>query len=259
MIEFDGIENYTFEILKEVSRPELCYWEDYFILKFNTFYPNGYNKKWNCNEDIRKEIQSEIEKEKIREKAKEDFLKKQEEELLTFCDNEVWIEKYFDYRLFSLYCFLLKNTVQMGEDKLIVCKPYFTNRFVSNAIRKKINLSDKTITKYLDFFQKVGIIKNNQLIEIKTISNYFDLELFDNQNLLYNILLWNIRKENQLKNNFFFYKKDFAFAMTKLYDGQKLQTKKGDRIEIALLQMEKKGLISMKPITSQYGLEIIAL
>jgi hypothetical protein len=32
MIEFDGIENYTFEILKTVEKEELNYWEDYYIL-----------------------------------------------------------------------------------------------------------------------------------------------------------------------------------------------------------------------------------
>lgn len=54
MIEFDGIDNYTFEIIKTVKKEELNYWEDYYIIKYNTMYPNGYNKKWNTSEDIRK-------------------------------------------------------------------------------------------------------------------------------------------------------------------------------------------------------------
>ena len=54
MIDFDGIENYTFEIIKTVQREELNYWEDYYILLYNTMYPNGYNKKWNTSEEIRK-------------------------------------------------------------------------------------------------------------------------------------------------------------------------------------------------------------
>lgn len=42
-IQLEGIENFTFEILKEVERNELSYWEDYFILKYQTFFPQGYN------------------------------------------------------------------------------------------------------------------------------------------------------------------------------------------------------------------------
>lgn len=46
-IQFDGIENFTFEILKEVKKSELDEWEDYYIEKYDTMYPNGYNRKWN--------------------------------------------------------------------------------------------------------------------------------------------------------------------------------------------------------------------
>ena len=107
MIEFDGIENYTFEILKEVSKPELCYWEDYFILKFKTFYPEGYNKKWNCNEEIRKEILEEIEKEKNKEKQIEEKRKEIVEK--KYNDNDLWVEFFFDYKLFSFLLLFIKE------------------------------------------------------------------------------------------------------------------------------------------------------
>ena len=56
VIQLDGIENFTFEIIKECEKNELAYWEDYYIIQYNTFFPSGYNKRWNCSEDIRKNI-----------------------------------------------------------------------------------------------------------------------------------------------------------------------------------------------------------
>ena len=43
------------------------YWEDYYIMKYNTIFPKGYNKKWNCSKEIRKNIEDQI---------KNDFIKK---------------------------------------------------------------------------------------------------------------------------------------------------------------------------------------
>ena len=56
VIQVEGIENFTFEILKEVNKQELSIWEDYYILKYNTIFPNGYNKRWNCSEVLRQVI-----------------------------------------------------------------------------------------------------------------------------------------------------------------------------------------------------------
>lgn len=47
IIQQEGIENFNFEILKQVSKDELAYWEDFYIKKYNTMYPDGYNKRWN--------------------------------------------------------------------------------------------------------------------------------------------------------------------------------------------------------------------
>lgn len=60
IIQLEGIENFNFEILKSVEKKELSYWEDYYIEKYNTIFPSGYNRRWNCNEKIRKEIQQRI-------------------------------------------------------------------------------------------------------------------------------------------------------------------------------------------------------
>lgn len=45
----EGIDNFTYEILTECNKNELDYWEDYYIAKYNSMYPNGYNKRWNCS------------------------------------------------------------------------------------------------------------------------------------------------------------------------------------------------------------------
>jgi hypothetical protein len=46
----------------------LSYWEDYYIIKFGTMFPNGYNKKWNCNRETREEILKERKENKVEEK-----------------------------------------------------------------------------------------------------------------------------------------------------------------------------------------------
>lgn len=63
IIQIDGIENFTFTIIKEVNKNDLSYWEDYYIIKYNTFIPNGYNKRWNCSKEIRNTIEKQIENE----------------------------------------------------------------------------------------------------------------------------------------------------------------------------------------------------
>lgn len=60
IIQIEGIENFNFEILKEVEKNELNYWEDFFIMKYGTIFPDGYNKKWNCNKETRKEIEKSL-------------------------------------------------------------------------------------------------------------------------------------------------------------------------------------------------------
>lgn len=60
IIQIEGIENFNFEILKEVEKNELNYWEDFFIMKFGTIFPDGYNKRWNCNKETKKEIEKSL-------------------------------------------------------------------------------------------------------------------------------------------------------------------------------------------------------
>lgn len=260
MIEFDGIENYTFEILKEVSKPELCYWEDYFILKFETFYPKGYNKKWNCNEEIRKEILEEIEKEKNKEKQIEERRKEIIEK--KYNDNDLWVEFFFDYKLFSFYCFLLKNSVDYNGER-VICNPYYKNgRFTHTIIEQNINLSRPTIKKYIEILQDIGLLERDNIHEIKTITNFFNLENFNSENLLANMILWYIGKENKAKRNFYFYRKDFMHLFKTQANTDKNKHNNWSTIQkvfSCLKMLEKQNIISIKETEKQYELEIIML
>lgn len=80
IIQIEGIENFSFEILKEAEKDKLSYWEDYYIIKYNTMFPEGYNKKWNCNSNIREKIYNEIEKEKKEEEENQSVKIVQNEE-----------------------------------------------------------------------------------------------------------------------------------------------------------------------------------
>lgn len=259
MIEFDGIENYTFEILKEVSKPELCYWEDYFILKFKTFYPEGYNRKWNCNEEIRKEILEEIEKEENKEKQIEERRKEIVEK--KYNDNDLWVEFFFDYKLFSFYCFLLKNSIDYNGER-IVCNPYCRNeKLVYSIIKKNINLSLETIKKYTKILQDIDLLEGVNIHEIKTITDSFNLENFNSENLLANMILWYIRKENQIKRRVYFYKSDFCLLLNKQSNQINRRCIDSNKKIFSCLELLKKqGLISIREgVGKQYELEIIVL
>ena len=79
-IQIEGIENFTFEILKLSTKEELSYWEDYYIKQFNTFFPKGYNKKWNT---------SAAKKEKITDKTLQSFEKEKVLSEVNFYNSEI--------------------------------------------------------------------------------------------------------------------------------------------------------------------------
>lgn len=63
VIQLEGIENFTFEILKQCDKSELAKWEDYYIIQYNTMFPEGYNKRWNTAPKERFNIISPIKQE----------------------------------------------------------------------------------------------------------------------------------------------------------------------------------------------------
>ena len=46
------------KVLKQLEDLEdLNYWEDYYIMKYNSYFPEGYNKRWNTDNKTREEIE----------------------------------------------------------------------------------------------------------------------------------------------------------------------------------------------------------
>lgn len=48
-IQLEGKENFDFELLEECEKDQLNEREDYYIAKYNTMFPSGYNKRWNTS------------------------------------------------------------------------------------------------------------------------------------------------------------------------------------------------------------------
>lgn len=90
VIQIEGIENFNFEILKKCNKCEMSVWEDYYIMKYNTMLPNGYNKRWNCSEELRRLLkvneqeQSIVKEEEQKEPWQDEVLLPDELEMIRF-------------------------------------------------------------------------------------------------------------------------------------------------------------------------------
>lgn len=149
-IQVDGIENFTFEILKETDKDNLSYWEDYYIIKYNTMFPNGYNKKWNCasqHNKILKELNQFENNFKI-----EDKVNVETKSTLSFN-----LPKNINDRF---YCYIYLNQSQ----HLSISK-----------ISTDLNISRNTASKYMkDLLSSNYLIKDINGYKV-TNSNYFNL------------------------------------------------------------------------------------
>lgn len=143
IIQLEGIENFDFNILKEVDKKELSYWEDYYIIKYNTLFPNGYNKKMNTNKDTQKEIKKLLEEETLKEVEKKSsvYLKV----LANDSHNEINYSKITD-KYWSVYYYLVSISLwdmASKEDHRYVDKK---NINISN-VSKMLNISRPTFIK----------------------------------------------------------------------------------------------------------------
>lgn len=132
VIQLEGIQNFTFEILKEVNKIELSFWEDYYIQMYNTIFPNGYNKKWNCSEDLRK----------MMFKTEIDSQKEEEDDEIILCDEDIELLKRANY------------AQKIAFDKRRICtkkqlKKFYREGKLEAQQRKKIPL-DKIVLKEED-------------------------------------------------------------------------------------------------------------
>ena len=107
VIQLEGIENFTFEILKQCDKSELAKWEDYYIMQYNTMFPEGYNKRWNTAPKERfgviSPIEQEIETSESLETLDVDRYLNEMEQLLIESESE------------SLISFCVKNIVLTNE------------------------------------------------------------------------------------------------------------------------------------------------
>lgn len=181
IIQLEGIENFDFNILKEVDKEELNYWEDYYIIKYNTLFPNGYNRKMNTNKDIQKEIKKLLE-----EKVPEDAEKE-----LSICSETL----AFKGTLFKIYIGLFFSSIVYND----LC--YIDKRKSSIVkLSKESNISRPTFYKYYEILKEKGIIKEDEkyiyIKEIKEITNYITKEEFKIMNYKKLYVLWKIRQNN---------------------------------------------------------------
>lgn len=156
VIRQDGIVNFTFEILKEVNKEDLSYWEDYYIMKYNTLFPNGYNKKWNCNNKVRNKIkeQMQLDNDIGLENDLADILGSKE--YIRYPDGERELKnlKYGDV----IYAWLLIHSVYSESTDC-----FFVNKKVCafTNIAKDIGRSRQTVSKRIKELLKIGMIKED--------------------------------------------------------------------------------------------------
>ena len=200
IIQLEGIDNFNFEILKETSREELSYWEDYYILKYNTFFPNGYNRRWNCNELVRKSIKQNLNLEEQLKQKQEKLLqisfeqKKEEQKFLkdyTYSELEKMGSKVI---YFYLKLFLNANTNKDNRHY------YFKRDLSTRKINKLTNGIDYcTQNKYFsilnNFFENID--DKVYIKPILNLTNYFKKEDVNSLNDKELYVLWKIKRMNE--------------------------------------------------------------
>lgn len=198
VIQLEGVNSFTFDILREATKEELSYWEDYYIMKYNSIFPNGYNQRWNCNAATRDAIRIRLEQEQAAQAIQE-----QDTEVIEQAPSLSEFFEELNRQVLYTYYALLFNAIHVESE-------YYWNKIKWNGskIAKTCGLSRPTWRKYKEMFEKYDIItyKDNKII-IKNIPMLTDfisfqdfLELNDKE--LY--ILWKIRYENSLGNNVFY-------------------------------------------------------
>lgn len=198
VIQLEGVDGFTFDILREATKEELSYWEDYYIMKYNSIFPNGYNQRWNCNAATRDAIRIRLEQEQAAQAIQEQDTEVTEQALSL----SEFFEELNRQVLYTYYA-LLFNAVHFESEYYWPKK-----KWIGATITKICGISRNTWNKYKEMFEKYDIItyKDNKII-IKNIPILTDFVSFQdflelNDKELY--ILWKIRYENSLGNNVFY-------------------------------------------------------
>lgn len=151
VIQLEGIENFTFEILMETTKEELSYWEDYYILKYNTMFPNGYNKKWNTSKQIRNDIKICDENSCNAPEELKDFKYNVNSNLNKF--DESYSLDDIDYKIY-MFCYIL-NDITKENNKIITIDSLRESLDIKRTIR------NTEIKKRLYVLNYVGLIDSD--------------------------------------------------------------------------------------------------
>ena len=178
IIQIEGIENFQFEILKEVERNELNYWEDYYIIEYNTLFPNGYNKKMNNPKHIQKEIKGKNKKIRViandgMEKHYSQITDKQWSVYFALPENDETFKAMSDILYTYLYSISKhnpkkKNGVYLEKYNYI----YVDGRngsFTHKDIYTELNMSRATYYRKLDTLEKLGLLYRTEYYGRKII------------------------------------------------------------------------------------------
>lgn len=198
IIQLEGIDNFNFEILKETSREELSYWEDYYILKYNTFFPNGYNRRWNCNELTRKSIKQKL-KEQLEQEQKKLFqisFEQKKEEQNSFKDCTYSELEKMGSKVIYFYLKLFLNANINKDDRHY----YFKRDLSARKINKLTNgIDPHTQIKYFsilnNFFENID--DKVYIQPILSLTNYFKKEDINTLNDKELYVLWKIKRMNE--------------------------------------------------------------
>lgn len=228
-IQIEGVENFNFEILKEVDKKHLSYWEDYYIIKYDTMFPKGYNKKWNCNEEIRKEIQQEVETETINKNISLDLFKTIEYSdtifgwlfSRSFLENEDYFIFKEDFSFTQLAKELNKNRITISKRfNILIQKNFISEVKIKNKIAYKIEQKN--------FF--INVSKN-------FINDFLCLPFVTKEEEFLKTYLW-------LKSQFQKGKIDFSYRdLIESFGHSKGNKKVYDRFKIILNELQNQKLI----------------
>lgn len=245
-LTLDGIENYSFEILKIVEREEeLSWWEDYYIIKYNSLFPNGYNLKLNTKKDILESIKLQVK------------IDKEKDSLQSM---EIWsiqdITFHFNYYLFEIYLclfFLSEGITESNQQYVRITSKNSTARAVEKCSYSE--LSYNACLKYTKMLKEKEILideyKNDKptgfklLKVIPNIIDYFsysDYQLAKKDSMILWYINFQIAKQENMNFAAIHFKWFFTVDSTGNYhDGASLV-----KIRQILLNLHNQGVINIE-------------
>lgn len=266
IIQVEGIENFTFEVIKQVEKNDLSFWEDYYIMKYDTLFPNGYNRRWNCGEETRKQIAILVGETKTLEQSytpvipnkkdiedeNNDFHNKYlqqfdlEEKQKDFTPI-VYVElKSTKAKLFYIYCYLYFHSVQKNNLHI-----YPDTTLNSARIAEAVRMESSSVKKYLNILESLNlIIKVDFGYVIREVTEIVDFISSAEYNELTPIELYILAKARR-GNSYYHYN----FYLKELYWGKtnnKSKTNQNEIIRNTLISLQEKGKLKVI-FSSSYG------